>query len=125
MEKTKKKGHFKGLQWTNIISTGICTVHPHCSFAFIGHKVKLQGSTRNAPLFKCSGYCLSDCPVEVNVVVHSENTLEAHVSFRGDMVVHSKIELQRRPVIADRQKKYTSNFKPHFQGHSTFKALKN
>jgi len=108
LEKTKKKqkkDHFKGLQWTNIISLGIRTIHPHCSFAFRGHRVKILGSTRTTPAFKCSSYCLfTDCPVEVEVVVHSEKTLKAQVLFSGDMVVHSKTELQRRPVRADEQK---------------------
>lgn len=96
LRKKQKKDHFKGLQWTHIISSGIRTIHPHCSFAFTGHRVKKQGSTRNSPVFKCSGYCLfTDCPVEVDVVVHSENSLKAQVSFKGDMLVHSKTELQR------------------------------
>ncbi|XP_057198393.1 uncharacterized protein LOC130559383 isoform X2 [Triplophysa rosa] len=105
LRKKQKNDHFKGLQWTNVISSGIRTVHPYCSFAFTGHRVQIQGSTRYAPVFKCSGYCMfTDCPVEVEVVVHSEKTLKAHVSFRGDMSVHNKRELQRRPVRADAQK---------------------
>lgn len=56
---------------------------------------------RNAPVFKCSGYCMfSDCPVDV---LKNESTLKAQVSFRGGMVVHSKRELQRRPARADMQ----------------------
>ncbi|XP_047432832.1 uncharacterized protein LOC125000996 [Mugil cephalus] len=105
LRKTQKKDHFKGLQWTNIISAGIRKIHPHCSFAFLGHRVKVRGSKRNAPLFKCSAHCLfSDCPVEADVIVHSETTLKAHVYFRGETAVHSKTELQRRPVRADKQK---------------------
>lgn len=48
----------------------------------------------------------TDCPVEVDVVVHSEKTLKAQVSFRGDMSVHNKTELQqnRQPVRANAQK---------------------
>lgn len=106
LRKKQKRNHFKGMQWTNVISKGIRSVNPYCSFAFLGHSVKVIGSKTNAPLFKCSGYCLfSDCPVEVDIVVHSEATLQAHMSFRGDMVVHSKTELKRRSVRADDQKK--------------------
>ncbi|KAL1276614.1 hypothetical protein QQF64_036237 [Cirrhinus molitorella] len=70
-----------------------------------GHWVKRHGSIRNTPVFKCSGYCMfTDCPVEVDVTVHSEKLLKAQVSFSGGMVVHNKTELRRRPVRADAQK---------------------
>lgn len=105
LQKQQRKDHFKGLQWCNIISTGIRTIHPHCSFAFTGHRAKRHGSIRNTPVFKCSGYCMfTDCPVEVDVVVHSENMLKAQVSFRGDREVHNKTELRTRHVRADGQK---------------------
>lgn len=45
----------------------------------------------------------SDCPVGVHVVVLSETTLKAQVYFSGDSNIHSKKELQKRPVRADDQ----------------------
>lgn len=106
LRRNQKNTHFKGLQWTNIVSAGIRKIHPHCSFAFLGHRVKVQGSKRVSPLFKCSAQCsFSDCPVEVDVIVHNETTLKEHASFRGEKVVHCKTELQRRPVKADDKKK--------------------
>lgn len=75
LRKKTKKG--------SLLSSGIRTIHPHCSFAFTCHRVKIQGWTRNTPAFKCSGYGLfTDCPVQVDVVVHSENTLKAGVVQR-------------------------------------------
>lgn len=39
------------------------------TFAFLGYRVKVHGSTRNSPLFKCSAQCLfNDCSVEVDVL---------------------------------------------------------
>lgn len=109
-----------------MISSGIHTIHPHCSFAFTRHRVKIQGSTRNTPAFKCSGYCLfTDCPVEVDVVVHSENTLKAQVSFRGDMVVHNKAELQRRPVRAGDQKEINQQLQTTLPRALYLKKLEN
>ncbi|CAI5677785.1 unnamed protein product [Oreochromis niloticus] len=35
---------YKGLQWTNLISDGIRTVFPYCSFAFKRHRVKALDS---------------------------------------------------------------------------------
>jgi len=104
VEKTKKKTKKGSLQ-------GIA-VDQLSNKAFRGHRVKILGSTRNTPAFKCSGYCLfTDCPVEVDVVVHSEKTLKTQVLFSGDMVVHSKTELQRRPVRADEQKEIHQQLK--------------
>jgi len=99
----RQVGHqFKDLQWTNIISKGIESVHPYCSIAFKRHTVKTKLSKRKGPLFNCLGYCtFSDCPVCVEVTVRDESTLKAWVTFQGEEVCHSLDELKRRYVRAD------------------------
>lgn len=106
LQKPSKEGPLLGTAMDKQISTGILRIHPPCSFAFLGQGVKVCGSRRNGPLFKCTAHCMiSDCPVEVEVIVHSETTLKAHVYFTGDTKVHSKTELQRRLVRADNKKR--------------------
>ncbi|XP_026041873.1 uncharacterized protein LOC113032941 [Astatotilapia calliptera] len=93
--------HFKGLQWTNIIASGIRTLNPYCSFGFRRHSVKKLSSRSKAPVFRCMGYCrFQDCPVTVAVVVYDEETLKAEVVFKGGEVCHNNKELKRRPVRA-------------------------
>lgn len=112
LRKKQSKDHFKGLQWTNVISAGIGSIHPYCSFAFTGHRVKVKGSRLESPLFTCSAYCMfQDCPAEVDVVVDSEAALKACVSFRGATVVHSHMEIQRWPIRADGQKQLNKQLK--------------
>lgn len=96
---------FKGLQWTNIISKGIRTIHPHCSIAFKRHRLKTPGSKKPSPEFWCFGYCRFEaCPVTVTVTVNNEEDLKATVEFKGDMTLHNLTELKRRPVRADDRK---------------------
>ncbi|XP_039456745.1 uncharacterized protein LOC120433856 [Oreochromis aureus] len=92
---------FKGLQWTNIIASGIRTLNPYCSFGFRRHSVKKLSSRSKAPVFRCMGYCrFQDCPVTVDVVVYDEETLKAEVVFKGGEVCHNNKELKRQPVCA-------------------------
>lgn len=73
--------------------------------------MKVQGAKRVSSFFKCSAQCLfSDCPVEVDVIVHNESTVKAHVTFRGAKSVHSNPEL--RPVRAG-DNKNTSGTSKH------------
>ncbi|CAI5686853.1 unnamed protein product [Oreochromis niloticus] len=92
---------FKGLQWTNIIASGIRTLNPYCSFGFRRHSVKKLSSRSKAPVFRYMGYCrFQDCAVTVDVVVYDEETLKAEVVFKGGEVCHNNKELKRRPVRA-------------------------
>ena len=102
LRRTQHGRRFKTLNWTVLIAHGIRTIHPHCSFAFKHHSVQTIGSTRDAPVICCSGYCLfNDCPVKVQVKIDDESSLKAVVTFSGDRVWHHSEELQRRPVRAD------------------------
>lgn len=102
LSKRQKQCQFTDLQWTNVISKGIHSVHPYCSIAFKRHHVKIKGSKRKGPLFHCLGYCtFADCPVCVEVTITHESTLKAIVTFQGDEVCHSLEELRRRHVRAD------------------------
>lgn len=102
LRKSQKGRLFKGLQWTNVISKGIKSIHPYCSFVFRRHSVKTQQSQTQAPIFKCMGYCrFEDCPINVHVEVTDESTLKAAVVFTGGDVCHNTKELKRRPVCAD------------------------
>lgn len=103
--KRTQKG-FKGLQWTNVISRGIRTVHPYCSFAFKRHRLQSQGSSRKSPAFWCLAYCrFEDCPVTCTVTLDSELDLKAVVHFQGQECVHNRTELKRRPVRASERLK--------------------
>lgn len=93
---------FRGLQWTNVISRGLRTIHPYCSFAFKRHRLRKLGSARPSPAFWCLAYCrFDDCPVTATVTVDSEVDLKAKVSFEGQESRHNRTELKRRPVRAD------------------------
>ena len=48
---------FKGLQWTNLISKRIRSIHPYCSIFFRGHTLKVSGSQKPGPESSCLGYC--------------------------------------------------------------------
>ncbi|XP_034079088.1 uncharacterized protein LOC117550702 [Gymnodraco acuticeps] len=102
LRKTQQKRQFKSLHWTNVIAKGIRSVHPHCSFGFKRHSVKMIGSMTKKPLFTCTGYCrFDDCQVKVNVKVESESSLKAVVCFQGGIVRHSLQQLRRRPIRAE------------------------
>ncbi|XP_024121040.1 uncharacterized protein LOC112142033 isoform X2 [Oryzias melastigma] len=114
MRTTQKKRQFSTLNWTNIISRGIRTVQPYCSFGFKRHSVKTIGSKSSAPLFQCEGYCLfQDCPVKVKVKILDDSTLRAGVLFEGGGVCHKKTEIKARPIRADDRRTYAAvlNFK--------------
>lgn len=102
LRKTRHERQFKSLHWTSVIAKRIRSVQPYCSFGFKWHSVKTIGSTKNTPLFTCTGYCrFVDCPVQVRVRVESESSLKAVVCFQGGFVRHSHKELRRRPIRAD------------------------
>ena len=93
---------FTGLEWTNVISKGIRSVHPYCSIAFKRRKVKVQGSSMKGPIFTTNGYCrFKDCEVKFKVEVSDESTLKACVFFTGGEVCHHHKELKTRPLRAD------------------------
>ncbi|KAA0706254.1 hypothetical protein E1301_Tti016251 [Triplophysa tibetana] len=102
-EKIKKhrgKRGFKGLQWTNIISQALRTIHPYCYIAFKRHRLKALGSTQASPEFWCLGYCrFDDCQVTLTVTVDSVD-LKATVEFQGGESIHNRMELKRRPIRA-------------------------
>ncbi|XP_039657009.1 uncharacterized protein LOC120559388 [Perca fluviatilis] len=105
LKKNRQKRSFKGLQWTNIISKGLRTIHPYCSIAFKRHKLKVMGSIQASPEFSCLGYCrFEDCPVTVTVTVDSEEDLKAIVEYQGEKSIHNLTELKRRPVRAHERK---------------------
>lgn len=101
LKKHRQKRGFKGLQWTNMISKGLRTIHPYCSFAFKRHRLKGLGLKKGGPEFSCLCYCrFDDCPVTVTVTVESEKDLKAAVEFQGLQAIHNRTELKRRPVRA-------------------------
>lgn len=96
------------MQWTNIIANGLRQIHPYCSFGFKWHVVKIKGSQRVGPEFKCSAYCrFENCPVTVTVTVDSKRDLKAEVIFSCSQSVHNRTELQQRPVRANDREKYS------------------
>lgn len=99
LQKTQKKDHLKGMQWTNSIPAGIHTIQPH--FCILGYRVK----------------CM------VQHVIH----LFLNALLNVCSVMYGKIELQKQPVRVEQtiKERYTSNFKTLFQGHSILKAWKN
>lgn len=60
--RTYQEGHrFKGLQWRNVISKGIHSVNPYCSFGFRRHRVKIKGSTIKGPFLQSTGNLKGRC----------------------------------------------------------------
>ena len=106
LKRKQQNRQFKTLHWTNVISKGLRTVHPYCSFGFKRHSVKKIGSKKVCPALTCSGYCLfKDCSVQVIVRVKSEYSLKAEVIFNGGMVQHRSDQLKRRPIRSIDRKK--------------------
>lgn len=100
IKRKRQKRGFEGLQWTNIISKGLRTIHPYCSIAFKRHRLKVLGSQKASPEFWCLGYCrFEDCPVMVTVTVDSEVDLKAKVEFKGEVSIHNPTELKRRVMV--------------------------
>lgn len=76
-KKTQKGRLFQGLQWTNVIATGIKSVHPFCILVFKKQSIKTSQSRTKAPVFSCTAYCrIQDCPVTMKVVGNDEKTLK-------------------------------------------------
>ncbi|XP_026012681.1 uncharacterized protein LOC113015007 isoform X3 [Astatotilapia calliptera] len=99
IKKTQKGRLFKSMQWTNVVATGIKSVHPFCSFGFKRHTIKTSQSHSKTAVFSCTGYCrFKDCPVTVKVEVKDEKTLKADVLFQGGEVCHNTKEIKTRPV---------------------------
>uniref|UniRef100_A0A1A8B0C6 Ubiquitin-like protease family profile domain-containing protein n=1 Tax=Nothobranchius furzeri TaxID=105023 RepID=A0A1A8B0C6_NOTFU len=95
-KKTQKGRLFKGLQWTNVVATGIKSVHPFYSFGFTINTSQARSKTA---VFSCKAYCrFKDCPVTVTVEVKDEKTLKADVLFQGGEVCHNTKEIKTRPV---------------------------
>lgn len=73
-KKTQKGRLFQGLQWTNVIATGIKSVHPFCILVFKRQSIKTSQSRTKAPVFSCTAYCrIQDCPVTMG---NNEKTLK-------------------------------------------------
>ena len=117
LRKSQRGNCFQGLQWTNVIASGIRSLHPYCSFGFRRHALNSLRSQRSAPIFKCNGYCrFEDCPIAVTVEVRDEVTLKADVVFTGgDKVCHSTTELKRRRVRAVRVHQLEKPLKQSYQ----------
>lgn len=83
-KKATQKGRlFKGMQWTNVVATGIKSVHPFCSFGFKRHTINTSQSRSKTAVFSCKAYChFKDCPVTVKVQVKDEKTLKADVRHK-------------------------------------------
>lgn len=83
------------MQWTNVVATGIKSVHPFCSFGFKRQTIKTSQS--KTAVFSCTAYCrFKDCPVKVEV--KDEKTLKADVLFQGGEECHNTKEIKTRPV---------------------------
>lgn len=90
---------------------------------FVDTESKL-GSTRKAPLLKCSAYCLfSDCPVEV-VVVDSETTLKAHIFSEVIVWFTAKLRYKGDPSGQKIRKYGNVNFNVLFPEHIIWTAWK-
>lgn len=84
LHKKQHRNQVKTREWTNVMSKGIDTVQPYCSFAFKHHRVKPITSSKDTPLFTCFGYSMfDDCPVSVEVKVDSEKAIESNVDLPG------------------------------------------
>lgn len=55
-KKTQKGRLFQGLQWTNVLATGIKSVHPFCILVFKRQSIKTSQSRTKAPVFSCTAY---------------------------------------------------------------------
>ncbi|KAL3993234.1 alpha-1-acid glycoprotein 1 [Sarotherodon galilaeus] len=99
LKKTQKGRLFKGMEWTNVVATGIKSIHPFCSFGFKRHTINTTQSRSKTAVFSCTAYCrFKDCPVTVKVEVKDEKTLKADVLFQGGEVCHNTKEIKTRPV---------------------------
>lgn len=96
MAKKKQKGRlFQGLQWTNVIATGIKSVHPFCILVFKRQSIKTSQSRTKAPVFSCTAYCrIQDCPVTMG---NNEKTLKCFPR-RWDVPQHKRTENKMRCV---------------------------
>ncbi|CAL9684881.1 unnamed protein product [Knipowitschia caucasica] len=92
---------FQGLEWTIVISKGIRTVFPYCSFGFKRHHLKRPNSSRKGPLFSCLAYCrFEDCKVEAKVTLESLKTLSAKLVLDNGPARHYAGDRKSRPVRA-------------------------
>lgn len=94
-KKTQKGRLFQGLQWTNVIATGIKSVHPFCILVFKRQSIKTSQSRTKAPVFSCTAYCrIQDCPVTMG---NNEKTLKCFPR-RWDVPQHKRTENKMRCV---------------------------
>lgn len=97
-KKTQKGRLFQGLQWTNVIATGIKSVHPFCILVFKRQSIKTSQSRTKAPVFSCTAYCrIQDCPVTMKVVGNNEKTLKCFPR-RWGVPQHKRTENKMRCV---------------------------
>ncbi|KAI7814542.1 hypothetical protein IRJ41_021512, partial [Triplophysa rosa] len=100
IKQNRGKRGFKSLQWTNLISEGLRTIHPYCSLAFKRHRLKVLGSNKAKSEFWCCGYCrFEDCPITFTLSVGCGD-LKVSVEFKGGEAIHNRTELKRRPIRA-------------------------
>ncbi|KAG7999431.1 hypothetical protein GBF38_000021 [Nibea albiflora] len=97
---------FQPLNWTNVVAKGIKYSNPYCSFAFKRpFSEASRGPGGGGPLFKATAYCrFDDCPVEADVKIQMI-PLKAQLTFRGELIRHSRSQLVCRPVRGDERER--------------------